>query len=88
MYMVKKLQDVTTKSLYGSRAGIHFYGTEYEIWTDFGPIGNTEKKIWTDYEQLLREGFSTFGGAKKNLNIHNQLCIAVLETPPCATSIY
>ena len=23
-----------------------FYGTKYEIWADFGPIGNTEKKIW------------------------------------------
>ena len=25
--------------------------------------------------------------AKHRLNIHNQLCIAVRETPPCATSI-
>ena len=33
------------KSLYRSRAGSHFYGTEYEIWTDFGPVGNTEKNI-------------------------------------------
>ena len=33
------------KSLYRSRAGSHFYGTEYEIWADFGPVGNTEKKI-------------------------------------------
>ena len=22
----------------------HFYGTEYEIWAGFGPVGNTEKK--------------------------------------------
>ena len=33
------------QSLYRSRAGSHFYGTEYEIWADFGPVGNTEKKI-------------------------------------------
>ena len=26
--------------------------------------------------------------AKNRLNIHNQLCIALLETPPCATSMY
>ena len=25
-------------------AGNHFYGTEYELWADFGPVGNTEKK--------------------------------------------
>ena len=42
-----------TKSLYRSRAGSNFYGTEYEIWTDFGPVGNTENKIGADYEQLL-----------------------------------
>ena len=33
------------KSLYISCAGSHFYGTEHEIWADFGPVGNTEKKI-------------------------------------------
>ena len=33
------------KSLYRSRAGSPFYGTEYEILADFGPVGNTEKKI-------------------------------------------
>ena len=36
--------SVQAKSLYRSRAGRHFYGTEYEIWADFGPVGNTEKK--------------------------------------------
>ena len=35
---------LTPKSLYRSRAGRHFYETEYEIWADFGPVGNTEKK--------------------------------------------
>ena len=33
------------KSLYKSLAGSHFYGTEYEIWADFGPVGSKEKKI-------------------------------------------
>ena len=33
------------KSLYRSRGGRHFYGTENEIWASFGPVGNTEKKI-------------------------------------------
>ena len=32
------------KSLYRSRAGRHFYGTENVIWAGIGPIGNTEKK--------------------------------------------
>ena len=36
---------IHAKSLYRSRAGSHFYGTEYEIWVDFWPVGNTEKKI-------------------------------------------
>ena len=35
---------LTPKSLHRSRARSHFYGTEYEIWADFGPVGNTEKK--------------------------------------------
>jgi hypothetical protein len=33
------------KSLYKSRAGRHFYGTENEIWAGFG---NTEKKWGAD----------------------------------------
>ena len=48
-----------------SRAGSHFYGTEYEIWADFGPVGNTEKKMGADYEQLLRAVFYCFRGQKK-----------------------
>ena len=44
------------------------YGTEIEIWTDFGPVGNTEKKIGADYEQLLKAVFLCFHGQfKKNL---------------------
>ena len=31
------------KSLYRSRAGSHFFGTESEIWADFGLVGSTEK---------------------------------------------
>ena len=33
---------LTAKSLYGSRAGRHFYGTENEIWAGFGPVGNNK----------------------------------------------
>ena len=33
------------KSFYRSHAGNHFYGTEYENWADFGPVGNTEKEV-------------------------------------------
>jgi hypothetical protein len=36
---IKYLQ---AKSLYRSRAGSHFYGTENEIWADFGPVGKTK----------------------------------------------
>ena len=25
-----------------NHVGSHVYGTEYEIWDDFGPVGNTE----------------------------------------------
>ena len=30
--------------IYRSRAVSHSYGTEYEIWSDFGPVGITEKE--------------------------------------------
>ena len=54
------------KSLYRSRAGRHFYGTENVFWAGFGPVGKTEKKsAWADYEQLLRAVFSCFQGQKK-----------------------
>jgi hypothetical protein len=39
------VSEVRPKSIYRSCGGSHFYGTEYEIWADFGPVGNTEKKI-------------------------------------------
>ena len=53
------------KSLYKSRAGRYFYGTENEIWAGCGPVGNTEKKWGADYEQLLRAVFSCFQGKKR-----------------------
>ena len=37
------VEDLKAKSLYRSCAGSHFYGTEYEIWADFGLVGRTEK---------------------------------------------
>ena len=52
------------KSLYRSRAGRHFYGTENEIWAGFGPVGITEKKLEADYEQLFRVVFSCSQGQK------------------------
>ena len=45
------------KSLYRSRAGRHFYGTENEIWAGFGPVGITEKTFLANYEQLFRAVF-------------------------------
>ena len=49
------------KSLYKSRAGRHFYGTENVIWAGFGQIGNTEKK--SDWLSAAFEGgFSSFQG--------------------------
>ena len=38
------MNGLSPKSLYRSHTGSHLYGTEYEIWADFGPVGNTEKK--------------------------------------------
>ena len=35
-------EDLQKKSLYISPAVSHFYGTEYEIWAGFGPVGSTE----------------------------------------------
>ena len=43
-YFLVNLSIVRPKSLFGSCAGTHFYGTENVIWAGFGPIGNTEKK--------------------------------------------
>ena len=55
-----------SKSLYRSRAGRHFYGTENVIWAGFGLVGSVEKKWVVDYEQLLRVFFSCFPGQKKS----------------------
>ena len=54
------------KSLYRSRAGRHFYGTENVIWADFGPVGNTEKKSLGRLWATFKDGFFMFLGAKKN----------------------
>ena len=37
-----------------------FLWKKYEIWADFGSVGNTEKKVWADYEQCLRAVFLCF----------------------------
>ena len=46
--LVKNVNKTHEQShyIYRSRAGSHFYGTEYEIWADFGPVGNIKKKNW------------------------------------------
>jgi hypothetical protein len=57
---------VWTKSLYRSRAGRHFYGTENEIWAGFGPVGNTEEKNCGLIMSNFFEGvFFMFSEAKK-----------------------
>ena len=54
---------IPPKSLYRSRAGRHFYGTENQIWAAFGPIGNT---VGADNEQLLKTVFfHAFRGQKE-----------------------
>ena len=40
-----------------SRKRRHFYGTEYEIWADFGPVGNTEKKCTVKYANFKGVSF-------------------------------
>ena len=42
--MSKAVITYHTKSFYRIRVGSHFYGTEYEIWTNFGQVGKIEKK--------------------------------------------
>jgi hypothetical protein len=37
----KKVNKILNKR---SRAGSYFHGIEYEIWADFGLVGNTENK--------------------------------------------
>ena len=61
----KRLVNLDYLIIAQSWTGSYFYGTEYEIWGDFGPVGNTEKKIVADFEQLLRLVFSMLLWAKK-----------------------
>ena len=54
-----------TKSLHKShRKPFLWNRIEYEIWTNFGQVGNTEKKkqLGADYEQLLGRFFHVFVG--------------------------
>ena len=51
--------------LYRNCAGSHLYGTEYEIWADFGPVGNTEKKNWAVKYSTFEGVFLSFHGQKK-----------------------
>ena len=66
--LVRYIHDICRwqiKSLYRSRAGRHFYGTGYVIWTGFGPVGNTKKKIGPIMINFWRRFFHVFGGKKK-----------------------
>jgi hypothetical protein len=72
--------ELHTMSLYRSRAGSHFYGTEYEIWADFVPVGNTEKKIGADYEKLLRVFFHVFSGQKTILIVLKNIVVSILKS--------
>ena len=61
-------------------AGSHFYGTEYEIWANFEPVGNTEKKIGAVKFTTFEDGFLMFSCAKKldivqTKKLHNIYCI-------------
>ena len=57
--------SVTTKVIYRSRAGSHFYGTEYDFWADFGPVGNAEKKnVGQIMSNFLGHFFQVFMGKK------------------------
>ena len=56
---------VEPKSLYRSHAGSHFYGTEYEILADFGPVGYTEKKFGLIMKDFWGRVFQVFVGKKK-----------------------
>ena len=49
-----------------------FYGTEFEIWAGFGPVGSTEKTIWAEYEHFLRAGFSCFRGQNKYCSVRTK----------------
>ena len=53
----------------------------YKIWTDFGLVGNTEKKIGDDYEQLLRPIFQVLEVQKKIWFFKNILASALKTTP-------
>ena len=67
-------RSLPTRSLYRSRAGSHFYGTEYEIWADFGPVGNTEKKSFGPIMSNFWGGFFMFSLAKQMLKFFEKHC--------------
>ena len=56
--------NMHTKSLWISCVVSNFYGTEIEIWSGYGEVGNTEKKLgqlWATFDVA----FFLFPGAKK-----------------------
>jgi hypothetical protein len=68
---------IDPKSLYRSRIGRHFHGTENEIWAGW----QYWKNNWADYDQLLRVFFSCFQRQKQN--IFNKKNIAAFALKSC-----
>ena len=75
LFMIKYicLNQFHPKSLYRSRTGRHFYGTENEIWAGLGRL-TILKKLGADYDQLLRVVSSSFQGQKNNLIFLKKYC--------------
>ena len=47
--------------------GAIFMEAEYEIWADFGLVGNTEKIIWGRLWATFEGSFSCFHGQKQKM---------------------
>ena len=79
MDMAMRYSMYWSKSLYRSRAGSNFYGTEIEIWAGFKPVGNTEKKklgrLWATFEG----GFFMFSRAKNIVASALKSCIICIS---------
>ena len=76
--------------------GVIFMEQRMRFGLVLGQLAILKKRLGANYEKLLRVVFSCFQGLKINsecflkycrLDIHNQLCIALLKIPPCETFI-
>ena len=81
LFITVYMTVLKAKSLYRSRAGRHFYGTENEIWAGFGPVDNTEKQIWGRLWATFEGSFFMFLGAKKQFNLFfNNIVASALKS--------